>query len=41
VVPQSVVYVAAKWHAVFVFFHTAVHELSDRAWACVRKWSIF
>ena len=41
VVPQSAVYAAANWHAAFVFFCTAVHELSDRACACVRKWSIF
>ena len=38
---QSAVYAAANWHAAFVFFRTAVHELSDRACACVRKWSIF
>jgi len=40
-VPQPAVYAAANWHAAFVFFRTAVHELSDRACACVRKWSIF
>jgi len=41
VVAQSTVYAVANWYATFVFFRTAVHELSDRASACVRKWSIF